>query len=117
MRGRQVQFLPIQWRASLKLTHSSAEAQEDIDHELHNRCASISLPTRVKVLLLTVVSPSSFTLDDITLKKSIPYVRELTNSTCPGVIKWQSVLQLTCLLPGGPKDVLIDIPYVRRPTA
>lgn len=58
MRDRQVQFLPIQWRASLKLSHSGAEAQEDIEHELHNR----------------------FTLDDITLKKSIPYVRELTNS-------------------------------------
>lgn len=40
MRDRQVQFLPIQWRASLKLNHSGAEAQEDIDHELHNRCVS-----------------------------------------------------------------------------
>lgn len=52
------QFLPIQWRASLKLVHNAAEAQEDIDHDLHNE----------------------FTLDDVTLKNAIPYVRELTNA-------------------------------------
>ncbi|KAL7410393.1 DDHD domain-containing protein [Mrakia frigida] len=58
MRDRQVQFLPIQWRASLKLVHNAAEAQEDLDHDLHNE----------------------FTLDDVTLKNNIQYVRELTNA-------------------------------------
>ncbi|CED84749.1 Phosphatidic acid-preferring phospholipase A1, contains DDHD domain [Phaffia rhodozyma] len=58
MRDRQVQFLPIQWRASLKFAQNDAEAQEDLDHELDNK----------------------FTLDDITLSKNISWVREVTNN-------------------------------------
>lgn len=50
MRDRSVQFLPIQWRASLKLSRQESQRQEDIDHELDN----------------------SFELDDITLKNTIP---------------------------------------------
>ena len=45
MRDRQVQFLPIQWRASLKLLSNATEAQEDIDHELDNQ--SVSMETRL----------------------------------------------------------------------
>jgi hypothetical protein len=82
MRGRQVQFLPIQWRASLKLTHSSAEAQEDIEHDLHNRCV-FDGSAASDAADADICGPFSYTLDDITLKKSIPYVRELTNSTWP----------------------------------
>ncbi|CAE6432318.1 unnamed protein product [Rhizoctonia solani] len=63
MRNRRAQFIPIPWRASMKL---------EIDEE--ERRAKQGLDNH-------------FTLSDITPKKSIPYVRELTN------------------------NVLIDIPY------
>ncbi|KAL7410798.1 DDHD domain-containing protein [Mrakia frigida] len=57
MGGDQVQFLPIQWRGSLKFKTAST-TEEDETHSLSNR----------------------FALEDITLKKTIPYVRELINN-------------------------------------
>ncbi|KAG9113863.1 hypothetical protein FRC07_007721, partial [Ceratobasidium sp. 392] len=63
MRSRRAQFIPVPWRASMKLGFD--EEMERSRDGLDNR----------------------FTLSDITPKKSIPYVRELTN------------------------NVLIDIPY------
>ncbi|CAE6351628.1 unnamed protein product [Rhizoctonia solani] len=63
MRNRRAQFLPIPWRASMKL---------EIDEERRREREGLD---------------NHFTLADITPKKSIPYVRELTN------------------------NVLIDIPY------
>ncbi|KAF8312978.1 hypothetical protein DL93DRAFT_1212391 [Clavulina sp. PMI_390] len=54
MRNRRVQFLPVQWRASMKFD-LDAEAQSQ-GHENH------------------------YTLRDVTPKGSIAYVRELTNS-------------------------------------
>jgi hypothetical protein len=42
----------------LKIAHNAAEAQEDIDHELDNK----------------------FDLSEVTIQKTIPYVRELTNA-------------------------------------
>ncbi|QRV92658.1 phospholipase [Ceratobasidium sp. AG-Ba] len=63
MRSRRAQFLPVPWRASMKLA---------LDEEVER--ARDGLDNR-------------FTLSDITPKKAIPYVRELTN------------------------NVLIDIPY------
>lgn len=57
MGGDQVQFLPIQWRGSLKFKTAST-TEEDEAHSLSNR----------------------FALEDITLRKSIPYVRELINN-------------------------------------
>jgi hypothetical protein len=62
IRDRRVQILPVQWRALLTFEHEQSE--EDAKHDMDNR----------------------FTMGDITLNKSIPYVRELTNSvrlTCP----------------------------------
>jgi len=56
MRDRRCQILPVQWRASLDL--ADAKSQEDKDHGMDNR----------------------FTMADITINKSIPVVRELTNS-------------------------------------
>ncbi|KAL5632399.1 hypothetical protein ACGC1H_005381 [Rhizoctonia solani] len=63
LRNRRAQFIPIPWRASMKLELDEEErrAKQGLDNH--------------------------FTLSDITPKKSIPYVRELTN------------------------NVLIDIPY------
>ncbi|KAG8905484.1 hypothetical protein FRB99_008880 [Tulasnella sp. 403] len=61
MRDRRVQFLPVQWRASLKL---------DMDKELLKQREGLD---------------NHFTLDDITLKNTIPnawkgrFVRDLTN--------------------------------------
>lgn len=56
IRDRRVQVLPVQWRASLDLDET--KSQEDRDHGMDNR----------------------FTMADITINKSIPVVRELTNS-------------------------------------
>lgn len=56
IRQRRCQVLPIQWRASLILDEE--KSQEDRRHAMDNR----------------------FTMADITITKSIPYVRELTNS-------------------------------------
>lgn len=58
IRDRRVQVLPVQWRALLAFEHEQSE--EDQQHDMDNR----------------------FTMNDITLNKSIPYVRELTNSVC-----------------------------------
>ncbi|KAG9084852.1 hypothetical protein FRC06_003867 [Ceratobasidium sp. 370] len=63
MRSRRAQFIPVPWRASMKLA---------LDHEVERERDGLD---------------NRFTLSDITPKKSIPYVRELTN------------------------NVLIDIPY------
>ncbi|KAL5482713.1 hypothetical protein ACEPAI_9307 [Sanghuangporus weigelae] len=63
MRGRRLQFLPVQWRLSFQLT--AAEERRREAEGLDN----------------------VFTLDDITIKNTVPYVRELMN------------------------NVLIDIPY------
>ncbi|KAL5520107.1 hypothetical protein ACEPAG_1767 [Sanghuangporus baumii] len=63
MRGRRLQFLPVQWRLSFQLT--AAEERQRESEGLDN----------------------AFTLDDITIKNTVPYVRELMN------------------------NVLIDIPY------
>jgi hypothetical protein len=59
IRDRRVQVLPVQWRALLTFEHEQSE--EDQQHDMDNR----------------------FTMGDITLNKSIPYVRELTNSVSP----------------------------------
>lgn len=56
VRDRRIQVLPVQWRASLQLDQQ--DSQEDVEHGMDNR----------------------FTMADITINKSIPYVRELTNS-------------------------------------
>ncbi|KAG9003236.1 hypothetical protein FRB93_011149 [Tulasnella sp. JGI-2019a] len=55
MREKRVQFLPVQWRASLKL---------DLGDELMKQREGLD---------------NHFTLEDITLRNSIPFVRELTN--------------------------------------
>ncbi len=49
-------MLPVQWRASLMLDQE--KTTEDKEHGMDNR----------------------FRMEDITINKSIPYVRELTNS-------------------------------------
>jgi hypothetical protein len=56
MRDRRCQVLPVQWRASLNL--ESGTSEEDAEKEESN----------------------TFTFADITIGKSIPYVREVTNS-------------------------------------
>ncbi|WVQ75447.1 hypothetical protein IAR50_005072 [Cryptococcus sp. DSM 104548] len=56
IRDRRCQVLPVQWRASLDL--DDQKTAEDAAHGMDNR----------------------FTIADITLNRSIPYVRELTNA-------------------------------------
>ncbi|RXK37136.1 hypothetical protein M231_05587 [Tremella mesenterica] len=56
IRDRRIQVLPVQWRALLDL--EAEKTAEDQEHEMDNR----------------------FTMNDITINKSIPYVRELTNA-------------------------------------
>nr|XP_031862276.1 uncharacterized protein CI109_002241 [Kwoniella shandongensis]KAA5529348.1 hypothetical protein CI109_002241 [Kwoniella shandongensis] len=56
IRDRRCQILPVQWRASLDL--DGEKTDEDKEHGMDNR----------------------FSMSDITIHKSIPYVRELTNS-------------------------------------
>ena len=56
VRDRRCQVLPVQWRASIDL--DSEQSQEDKVHGMDNR----------------------FTLADITINKSIPMVREVTNA-------------------------------------
>lgn len=86
MRDRQVQFLPIQWRASLKLLSNATEAQEDQDHELDNQSVRDPVPVQPRTLLihLLLIFVYRYTLEDITIDKHIPYVRELTNSVLIG---------------------------------
>lgn len=55
MRDRRVQFLPVQWRASLNL---------DLGEELAKQKEGLD---------------NHFNLEDITLKNTIPFVRDLTN--------------------------------------
>jgi hypothetical protein len=77
IRDRRVQVLPVQWRALLTFEHEQSE--EDQQHDMDNR----------------------FTMGDITLNKSIPYVRELTNSVRGiGSRLTPSVIQLANLLSG-----------------
>jgi hypothetical protein len=56
MRNRRIQFLPLQWRASFGLGIEEAQARDK--EGLDNR----------------------FSLSDITLKESIPFIRELANN-------------------------------------
>ena len=77
MRDRRCQLLPVQWRASLDLTDT--KSQEDKEHSMDNR----------------------FTMADITIAKSIPVVRELTNSVCSVPVKLRRKLT---------NQVLLDIP-------
>ncbi|ODO01590.1 hypothetical protein I350_06410 [Cryptococcus amylolentus CBS 6273] len=56
IRDRRCQVLPVQWRASLDL--DDQKTAEDAAHGMDNR----------------------FTIADITINRSIPYVRELTNA-------------------------------------
>lgn len=56
MAGRRSQILPVQWRANLNL--DSGSSKEDLDNEHDN----------------------VYTVADITIGKSIPYIREVTNS-------------------------------------
>jgi hypothetical protein len=56
VRNRRIQILPVQWRANLKM--DSESSTEDAQYEREN----------------------VFTISDITISKSIPYVREVTNS-------------------------------------
>ncbi|GFZ43062.1 hypothetical protein JCM24511_00780 [Saitozyma sp. JCM 24511] len=56
VRDRRIQLLPVQWRASLQL--DQAKTKEEREHGMDNR----------------------YTVADITINKSIPYIRELTNS-------------------------------------
>jgi len=58
IRDRRCQVLPVQWRTSLNLDQE--KTMEDQEHGMDNR----------------------FRMEDITIHKSIPYVRELTNSVC-----------------------------------
>lgn len=61
-----------------QLVHNAAEAQEDLDHDLHNE----------------------FTLDDVTLKNNIQYVRELTNAV---------LFVLRSILPRSPRRAVADL--------
>ncbi|WRT68907.1 uncharacterized protein IL334_005889 [Kwoniella shivajii] len=56
IRDRRCQILPVQWRTSIDL--SDEKTEEDRAHGMDNQ----------------------FTISDITMNKSIPYVRELTNA-------------------------------------
>ncbi|KAH7099022.1 DDHD domain-containing protein [Auriculariales sp. MPI-PUGE-AT-0066] len=56
MRSRRIQFLPLQWRASFGLSMEEAQARDE--EGLDNR----------------------FSLTDITLTESIPFIRELANN-------------------------------------
>jgi hypothetical protein len=56
MRNRRIQILPVQWRANLKLESETSGQNAQFEKE------------------------NVFTIKDITIGKSIPYVRELTNS-------------------------------------
>lgn len=66
------QVLPVQWRASLQLENE--KTQEDREHGMDNRftMSGKSDPSGYMVYVLMVI--------DITINRSIPYVRELTNA-------------------------------------
>ncbi|WVQ93360.1 hypothetical protein IAU59_000428 [Kwoniella sp. CBS 9459] len=78
IRDRRCQILPVQWRTSLNLNDEKTE--EDRDHGMDNR----------------------FTIADITINKSIPYVRELTNSVLLDIPLYmshhrQKMIEAVCL--------------------
>lgn len=86
MRDRRVQFLPVQWRTSFKLGADEERRREDagIDNEFTlngERTYPRDLLSRFLIIR---------TSSDITIKNTVPYVRELMN------------------------NVLIDIPYFMR---
>lgn len=56
MRDRRAQILPVQWRANLHLDTESQNENAEFEHD------------------------NIFTISDVTIGKSIPYVREVTNS-------------------------------------
>ncbi|OXC69532.1 hypothetical protein AYX13_01699 [Cryptococcus neoformans] len=64
IRDRRCQVLPVQWRTSLNLDERKTE--EELLHGIDNR--------------FTISGKYSSSIDDITIHRSIPYVRELTNS-------------------------------------
>ena len=84
MRDRRVQFLPVQWRTSFDLSADEESRREaaglDNDFTLDGKEA-VRCPNQVT---------NSFGTLDITIKNTVPYVRELMN------------------------NVLIDIPYFLR---
>ncbi|OCF44923.1 phospholipase [Kwoniella heveanensis CBS 569] len=78
IRDRRCQILPVQWRTSLNLGDEKTE--EDREHGMDNR----------------------FTIADITINKSIPYVRELTNSVLLDIPLYmshhrQKMIEAVCL--------------------
>ncbi|CAE6382343.1 unnamed protein product [Rhizoctonia solani] len=79
MRNRRAQFIPIPWRASMKLEIDEEERRAKQGLDNHFTLSGMPPPATIRLRLTGDL--------DITPKKSIPYVRELTN------------------------NVLIDIPY------
>ncbi|WVF65714.1 hypothetical protein IAT40_000445 [Kwoniella sp. CBS 6097] len=78
IRDRRCQILPVQWRTSLNLNDEKTE--EDREHGMDNR----------------------FTIADITINKSIPYVRELTNGVLLDIPLYmshhrQKMIEAVCL--------------------
>ena len=73
IRNKRVQFLPVQWRANLKLNVEEAKAREseglDNDFTLAGRhqCASI-------------IRHVAEHFSDITMKNNVPLIRELMNN-------------------------------------
>lgn len=83
MRDRRVQFLPVQWRTNFILDKDEELRREDagLDNEFTLNGQSLWLFTRITALISCL---------DITIKNTVPYVRDLMN------------------------NVLIDIPYFMR---
>ena len=83
MRDRRVQFLPVQWRTNFILDKDEELRREDagLDNEFTLNCQSLWRFTRITALISCL---------DITIKNTVPYVRDLMN------------------------NVLIDIPYFMR---
>ncbi|WWC91359.1 uncharacterized protein L201_006302 [Kwoniella dendrophila CBS 6074] len=78
IRDRRCQILPVQWRTSIDLDDEKTE--EDKEHGMDNR----------------------FTISDITMNKSIPYVRELTNAVLLDIPLYmshhrQKMIEAVCL--------------------
>ena len=83
MRDRRVQFLPVQWRTNFILDKDEELRREDagLDNEFTLNGQSLWRFTRITALISCL---------DITIKNTVPYVRDLMN------------------------NVLIDIPYFMR---
>ncbi|WVW79053.1 hypothetical protein I302_101016 [Kwoniella bestiolae CBS 10118] len=78
IRDRRCQILPVQWRTSIDLDDEKTD--EDREHGMDNR----------------------FTIADITMNKSIPYVRELTNAVLLDIPLYmshhrQKMIEAVCL--------------------